>query len=123
MSALWRYALVGAVATAAHWLVLAALVEGIGLVPWLASGVGAAVGAQVAYVGNRRYTFGQAAGGWRAWARFMATAAVGAAVGMGGVAAGVAAGLHYLASQALATGGVLLLTFAINRAWSFRTMA
>jgi putative flippase GtrA len=123
MSALWRYALVGAVATAAHWMVLAALVEGIGLVPWLASGVGAVVGAQVAFAGNRRYTFAHAPSGWRAWARFMATAAAGAAAGMGVVAAGVAAGLHYLASQALATGAVMLLTFVVNRAWSFRAVA
>jgi predicted glycoside hydrolase/deacetylase ChbG (UPF0249 family) len=43
-----RYTLVGAVATALHYGVLAALVEGAGWAAWLASGTGAVVGAQLA---------------------------------------------------------------------------
>jgi putative flippase GtrA len=35
------------------------------------------------------------------------------------VAAGVALGAHYLLAQAVATALVLLLTFAVNRAWAF----
>ena len=119
MTSLLRYLLIGGLATAAHWLVLAALVEGGGLVPWLASGLGALVGAQLAFFGNRRFTFGHRGALWPAWWRFMGTAGLGAWVGMGIVAAGVALGLHYLLAQAAATAVNVLLTFAINRHWSF----
>jgi putative flippase GtrA len=118
-SAFWRYALVGAVATAAHWGLLALLVEAGVLPPWLASGAGAVLGAQVAFVGNRHFTF-EHTGAWGpAWWRFMGTAVLGALVGMGVVAIGVALGLHYLLAQAIATLGVLVLTFLVNRGWTF----
>jgi putative flippase GtrA len=120
LAQLARYAAVGGGATAAHWLLLAALVEWGDWAPWLASGAGAVLGAQVAFFANRRYTFGHGGALWPAWWRFMATAMVGAMVGMAIVALGVALGLHYLVAQALATGAVLLLTFAINRVWTFR---
>jgi putative flippase GtrA len=114
-----RYGLVGGVATAAHWALLAVLVERLGTPAWLGSGCGALLGAQLAFFGNRRYTFGHAGAVWPAWWRFMGTALLGALLGMGIVAAGVAAGLHYLLAQGLATLASLLLTFAINRAWAF----
>jgi putative flippase GtrA len=116
---LLRYAGVGGLATVAHWALLALLVERAGIAPWLASGCGAVLGAQVAFVGNRRYTFGHAGPLWPAWWRFMGTALLGAGVGMAVVAAGVALGLHYLLAQAGATALVLLLTFAVNRVWAF----
>ncbi len=116
---LLRYAGVGGLATAAHWVLLALLVESAGMAPWLASGCGAVLGAQVAFVGNRRYTFGHAGPLWPAWWRFMGTALLGAGVGMAIVAAGVALGAHYLLAQAVATALVLLLTFAVNRVWAF----
>lgn len=119
MTSLLRYLLIGGVATAAHWLVLATLVEGGGMAPWLASGLGALVGAQLAFFGNRRFTFGHRGALWPAWWRFMGTAGLGAAVGMALVAVGVALGLHYLLAQAAATAVNVLLTFAINRHWSF----
>lgn len=118
-AAFWRYALVGAVATAAHWSLMALLVEAGALAPWWASGAGAVLGAQVAFVGNRHFTFAHVGAWWPAWWRFMGTAALGALVGMGVVAAGVAFGLHYLLAQALATLGVLVLTFLVNRGWTF----
>jgi putative flippase GtrA len=116
---LLRYAGVGGLATLAHWGLLAALVEWAGTAPWLASGCGAALGAQVAFVGNRRFTFGHQGPLWPAWWRFMGTAVLGGVVGMAIVAAGVALGLHYLLAQAVATAVGLLLTFAVNRVWTF----
>jgi putative flippase GtrA len=89
------------------------------MVAWLASGCGAAVGAQVAFLGNRRFTFGHAGTLWPAWWRFMGTAAAGGVLGMAIVAGGVALGAHYLVAQALATLLVMLLTFAVNRHWTF----
>ena len=116
---LLRYAGVGGLATGAHWALLAALVEGAGMAPWLASGCGALLGAQVAFIGNRNFTFGHAGPWWPAWWRFMGTAVLGGVVGMAVVAAGVALGAHYLLAQAVATAVGLLLTFAVNRVWAF----
>ena len=52
-----RYSAVGALATAAHYLVLVLCVEAGGWPAYLASGAGAVVGAQVAFAGNRWFTF------------------------------------------------------------------
>lgn len=114
-----RYTAVGAVATAAHYALLVALVEALAVPPPLASALGAVLGAQVAFVGNRRFTFAHAGPWWGAWWRFQGTAVLGAALGAAIVAGGVALGLHYLLAQAVATGASMLLTFWINRRWSF----
>ena len=115
-----RYAMVGAFATAVHYTLLALVVEVLRWPAWLGSGIGAVVGAQVAFAGNRWFTFAHAGDIAPAWARFQGTALAGALLGMAIVGGGVRAGLHYLAAQVLATLASLLLTFAINRAWTFR---
>jgi putative flippase GtrA len=117
--ALLRYLAVGVAATAAHWAFMVMLVEQVGTAPWLASGAGAALGAQVAFLANRSFTFEHAGDRWPAWWRFMATAVLGAVVGMAIVAFGVKTGAHYMLAQALATLVGVLLTFAVNRAWTF----
>ena len=114
-----RYGLVGGLATLAHWALLALLVE-LGATPaWLGSGCGALLGAQLAFFGNRRYTFDHAGPVLPAWWRFMGTAVLGGVLGMAIVAVGVALGAHYLLAQAVATVAGMLLTFAINRVWAF----
>ena len=117
--ALARYGLVGGAATLAHWALLALLVEWGHVPPWLGSGAGAVLGAQVAFFGNRHYTFDHAGPLWPAWWRFMGTALLGGALGMAVVAGGVALGAHYLLAQAAATGLSMVLTFAVNRGWTF----
>ena len=120
MTRFLRYVGVGAVATAVHYAVLAACVE-LGHWPaWWGSGVGAVVGAQVAFFGNRRFTFDHSGPVGPAWLKFMGTAGAGALLGMAVVALGVALGWHYLAAQVAATLCSLLLTYAVNRAWTFR---
>lgn len=114
-----RYAVVGALATVAHYAVLIACVELAGLPAWLGSGIGAGVGAQVAFAGNRGFTFGHRGALGPAWLRFQATALAGALLGMAVVAVGVRLGAAYLAAQVIATLLGLLLTFAINRRWTF----
>lgn len=115
-----RYTLVGGVATAVHYALLVALVERLAWPAWLGSGVGAAAGAQVAFFGNRWFTFGHRGPLVPAWLRFHGTALAGAVLGMLIVAGAVRAGWHYLLGQVLATLAGLLLTFAVNRAWTFR---
>ena len=119
MTALLRYAGIGAVATAVHYALLLAGVELGGLRPAWAAGVGAAVGAQVAYLGNRGFTFGHRGAWWRSWWRFQGTALIGVAASSTLVALAGPMGLHYLEAQVVATVLAMLLTFAINRRWSF----
>ena len=120
MTRLPHYAAVGAVATLAHYALLVLLVERFGWAGWAASGAGAVLGAQVAYLGNLSYTFGYRGGIGGSWLRFQLTALAGALQGMAVVAIAVALGLHYLPAQVLATVTGLLTTFAINRHWTFR---
>ena len=115
-----RYTAVGAVATALHYLLLVLCVERGGWPAFAASGFGALVGAQVAYAGNRWFTFAHRGNMGTSWPRFQATALIGALLGMAVVALGVRLGVHYLIAQVLATLTSLLLTFAINRIWTFR---
>ena len=117
---LMRYAAVGAVATLVHCLLLVLSVELAAWPAWLASGFGAVAGAQVAYYGNRRFTFAHRGALAASWSRFQATALLGAVAGMGVVALAVRMGLYYLLAQMLATLLMLLLTFGINRRWTFR---
>ncbi len=115
-----RYGFIGAIATAAHYLVLIACVELFTWPAYLGSGIGAVIGAQVAFFGNRRFTFDHSGALREAWVKFQTTALIGAAVGMTIVAITVKLGWHYLVGQVLATLTGLVLTFAINRAWTFR---
>jgi putative flippase GtrA len=119
MNRFLRYCAVGALATAVHYALLVAGVALAGWPAWVCAGIGAIVGAQVAFVGNSRYTFSGAARGAAPWIRFQATAVIGSLVSMAVVAAAVRLGWHYLLGQVLATGLALLLTFGINRRWTF----
>lgn len=114
-----RYGVVGVLATAAHYALLVALVELVQAPAWIASGLGAALGAQVAFFGNRRFTFDHRGALGPAWLKFQGTALVGALVGMAIVAGGVALGWHYLIAQGVATLTGLVVTFLINRRWTF----
>jgi putative flippase GtrA len=116
----FRYGFVGAVATAVHYAVLMACVEWFNGPAVIGSGIGAVVGAQVAFFGNRRFTFAHDGAAGPAWLKFQGTALLGALVGMVVVAVAVQAGWHYLLGQVLATLTSLALTFAVNRAWTFR---
>ncbi len=116
----FRYGLVGGMATAVHYLVLIVCVEAFAWPAFISSGAGAVVGAQVAFFGNRQFTFAHEGALGPAWLKFQGTALLGALVGIAIVAAAVQMGWHYLLGQVLATLVSLLLTFAVNRAWTFR---
>jgi putative flippase GtrA len=119
MRRLIRYGTIGAFATATHYLLLVIAVEAFGWPAWVGSGIGYVVGAQLAYAGNRRFTFAHRGRIAHSWPRFQATALLGALAGMAIVAGGVRLGLHYLVAQVIATGAGLLLTFLVNRRWTF----
>jgi putative flippase GtrA len=117
---LLRYAVVGLVAMGAHYALMVACVEWAAWPEWLASGMGAVLGSQVAFVGNRHFTFQHSGPWWPSWLRFQGTAALGTVAGMLVVAVGVAVGVHYIGAQLVASALAPLLTFAVNRAWTFK---
>jgi len=117
---LLRYALVGAVGTAAHYALLIVLVQAAGLVPVLATTVGAVVGAIVNYILNYRLTFASRRAHRHALPRFAAVALLGTAVNAALFAiVHDGLGLHYLVAQVAATLLVLGITYLANRAWTF----
>ena len=118
-SRFFKYAAVGTVATAAHYAILVGLVEAGALAPQRAAALGAWVGAQVAFAGNAAVTFRPAGASIGGWLRFQVTAAIGAVLSFALVALGVRVGLHYLLAQIVATLVNLVVTFEINRRWSF----
>ena len=118
-SRFFKYAVVGAVATAVHYAILVGLVEAGVLAPQRAAALGAWVGAQVAFAGNAAFTFRPAGASIGGWLRFQATAVIGAVLSFALVAFGVRVGLHYLLAQIIATVINLVVTFEINRRWSF----
>jgi putative flippase GtrA len=117
-----RYTLAGGVATAVHYAVLIALVQGLRMDAAPAAALGALAGAVVAYAANRRFTFTHSrAGHRRALPRFLLVAAATMGLSASVVRLATAAwGLHYLLAQALATGIGLALGYGLNRHWTFR---
>lgn len=116
----FRYTLVGGIATLVHYIVLVVLVEGAGVGPPLAAALGAAIGAQVGYLGNRSFTFLSHAPHHRAFPRYLLVAAGGALANGSIVWLGTALlDWHYLAAQVLATTLILVGGFALNRTWTF----
>lgn len=114
-----RYVVVGCAATAMHYLLLVTLVEWANWPAPAAALAGAMFGAQVGFFANRRFTFDHQGPTLPAWWRFQATAVIGGLVSAVCVAVGERMGLHYLLAQVVGTLIALLLTYAINRRWSF----
>jgi putative flippase GtrA len=116
------FALVGVVGTAAHYLVLAILVEIVAAPVLLATTAGFVVGAEINYALNRRFTFVSTSPHHVALPKFLTVAATGALLNAAVVALFVEVALwHYLLAQLLATVTVLGWNFVANLAWTFRT--
>ncbi len=114
------YASVGAVATVVHYAILIGLVEAGGWRPVPATLCGYVAGGVVAYVLNRRHTFASdrphAEAGWR----FAFTAFLGFCVTYVLMSLFVERlGAPYLPAQFVTTGLAMVVTFAINRRWTF----
>lgn len=113
-----RYGVVGALATAAHYLLMAILIRS-GWSPVPASTAGASVGALVAYMVNRQWTF-EADHSIRRLLRFMAVAALGLLLN-----ASLLLTVHQwlihsiIGAQLITTGLVFVATFWVNLKWSF----
>jgi len=118
-----RFLGVGVFCTAAHYAVLVLLVQWATLAAVQASAIGFAVGALVNYVLNYRFTFRSTKRHREAMLKFFIVAIIGLGLNTACMAVGVGPlRLHYLLSQILATGLVLIWNFTGNHLWTFRQM-
>jgi putative flippase GtrA len=115
---------VGFVSAIGHYGLLIALVQ-IAAVPAVpASAAGALLGAWINYSLNYRYTFRSARRQRESVPRFAAVAAIGVVLNTLFMWVGVELiGAHYLLSQVVTTGLVLIWSFAGNRYWTFHSAA
>lgn len=118
------YMCVGLIGTGVQYLFLVALVRLWHTDPVWASGSGFCVGAVANYYANYRLTFRSRGRHGRTMGRFFAIALCGLAVNTG-VMALMNRGFHthYLVSQIVATGTVVVLTYLGNRFWTFREVS
>lgn len=112
---------VGVIAAVAHYGTLICLVELVALRAVAASALGFTAGALVNYSLNYRITFRSDKAHREAMAKFFTVALVGLGLNTAIMAlATEVLALHYLLSQVLATGMVLVWNFTGNRLWTFR---
>jgi len=114
------FAAVGAIGTAAHFLVLILVVEQLGGGVLVGSTAGFVTGAGINYFLNYHLTFGSTKRHVYALPVFLLVAGAGMLLNalIMGVTYQVFA-VNYLACQVIATGLVLLWNFAANRLWTF----
>jgi putative flippase GtrA len=110
----------GAIGTAVHFAILAALVQYVDAGAVAASTAGAIAGAIINYTLNHRFTFASRRTHRVALPRFLAVAAAGILLNAAVLAAMLAfVRPHYLVAQVVATGAVLVAGFVANRRWTF----
>ena len=115
------FAGVGVIGTLTHYAVLVILVQIAELTPVLASGAGFVSGALVNYCLNYRITFHSNKRHHEAIIKFFTVASIGLLLNTLVMAlATEILYIHYLLSQMVATGLVLIWNFAGNRYWTFR---
>ena len=113
---------VGFVSAIGHYGLLIALVQIAAVPPVPASAAGALLGAWINYNLNYRYTFRSTRQHREAVLRFALVAAVGLVLNTVFMWVGVELiGVHYLISQVVTTGLVLIWSFAGNRYWTFHS--
>lgn len=113
------FAGLGALATAAHYAILIALVQLAGLGATSASSLGFGISAVGNYALNRRFTFRSRAPHTLALPKFAVVAIIGLALNALVLSTLTALGAHYLVAQVAATGIVLCWNFLVNRRWTF----
>jgi len=115
-----RFTGVGAIGTTGHYLTLVLLVEAAGMNAVPASLTGFVVGALINYRLNRTFTFRSDVAHRIAMPKFFTIAAAGALLNtLIMFLATNQLKLHYIMSQMLASGIVLIWGFLGNRLWTF----
>jgi putative flippase GtrA len=114
------FAGVGAIGTTGHYIALIVLVQAASVAPVVASSFGFAIGALINYVLNYRYTFRSSKRHCEAMIKFFTVAALGATLNGLIMAIGTKGGeTNYILIQICATAMVVLVSFLLNRLWTF----
>lgn len=112
---------VGVIATGIQYVILIVLVQGFGLPPVIASGIGFVASAVVNYMLNYHVTFESRKAHSEAATKFMVIAALGLIVNSLIMHVGTdILKIHYILTQLVASGSVLMWNFTGNYLWSFR---
>jgi len=113
---------VGFVSAIGHYGLLIGLVQLAGVAAVPASAAGAMLGAWINYTLNYHYTFRSSKRHREAVVKFAAVAGVGLVLNTVFMWVGVELiGAHYLLSQIVTTGLVMIWSFAGNRYWTFQS--
>lgn len=112
------FAVVGAIGTLLHYLVLYFLVETQGFNPVLASGCGAMVGLLTNYVLNYRITFNSQQSHLQTLPKFAIIALIGLGLNLA-IMAQLTQQIYYLYAQIITTLLVLIWNFLANHFWTF----
>ena len=111
-----RFSGVGFVTAIGHYGLLIALVKGAGVNPVTASAAGALLGAVINYSLNYHFTFGSNKRHRDAILKFGVVATIGLLLNTFFMWAGIAIlGMHFMLSQILATGLVIIWSFIGDR--------
>ncbi len=114
------FAVVGCAAAVGHYGVLILLAELLAVPPVPASAAGYVTGGVISYILNYGHVFRSEQEHLPTAAKFVAVAAVGLCLNsaiMWALTHGL--DLHYLLAQVIATGLVMVWSFAANRYWTF----
>jgi putative flippase GtrA len=115
-----RFLLVGGLCTGLQYLLLVALVEGLGLSATAASTMGYAASSVVNYFLNYSFTFNSAERHRRSLPRFVLIGVFGLLLNGAVTFVGTTIyGVHYLLAQVAATIVTLLWNFLANLRWTF----
>lgn len=117
----FRFLLVGAIGTAAHFAVLIILVSGLGINPVIGSTAGFITGMVINYSLNRRFTFYSKRAHKEAFWRFVTVAFIGMIINSSAMALfTMGMNIHYLVAQAMASIMALSWNFLGSRHWVFK---
>lgn len=115
-----RFAGVGCISAIGHYGLLIVLVRGAGVAAVPASTAGALLGAWINYSLNYRFTFRSSKNHKESVSKFAAVAVVGLLLNTLFMWIGVdVLHMHYLLSQIITTGLVMIWSFLGNRFWTF----
>ena len=118
-SPLFRFVVVGLLATGIHYSILVALTHWAGVDPILSSSLGFVTSAAVNYLLSYYFTFRSSVPHVHSMLRFVLVSSVGLFLNWACMTALVSAGLHYLFAQVGATSAVISWSFLANRRWTF----
>ena len=113
-----KYTFVGAFATFIHYAIFLISIHFFSSIPWKATMFGAAGGALIAYILNYHHTFLSHAKHSVLLPKFLVVASFGVFI-QTLIVAIFSPQIHYLLAQLIATSVGLILTFVMNRFWTF----